>query len=242
MLRKLFNVIKGALTTFGESDPRPNTYLAKLFHKPRYDNVTSVIRGFAGDVIDVLIDVGCGRGVLREFLLKAGVKVGLYICCDVNKSYLREIEGESVQKILCDAQSMPLRGRIADLVICSEVLEHLGRPFRAVLDIFHASKKNVLITFPDEVVKNALGFKYPEHISEIDFESLTRFANRLGYEVKSRKRLYFAFPPSIFDRLFSFSYRKLRLFSSLLAILSSILRGLCLIKTEVIFFVKKESG
>jgi len=240
ILRGLFNVIKGIVTTLGESDPRPNTYLAKLFHKPRYDNVVSVTKEFIGNAIDILVDVGCGRGALYEFLLRAGVRIGLYVCCDINKSHLREIEGEEVQKILCDAQSMPLRGRIADLVVCTEVLEHLERPSKAILNVFHVSKENVLITFPNESVKNALGFKYPEHISEIEFESLTRLANCLGYEVKSRRRLYFAFPPSIFDRLFSFSYRKLKLFSSLLTILSSILRELCLIKTEVIFFRKKE--
>lgn len=239
MLHELFNTIKSVVTTHGESDPRPNTYLAKLFHKPRYDEVVNIIKEHACNTIDVLVDVGCGRGALYEFLLKAKMNIGLYVCCDINKSYLFEIEGRVVEKILCDAQSMPFRKGAADLVVCSEVLEHLKKPFKALLDIFRMAKNYVLITFPHEKIKNALGFKYPEHISEIELKDVMHFADRLGYKAKLHRRLYFAFPPSLFDKLFSFSHRKLKFFSLLLAFLSSTLRKLCLIKTEIILFYKK---
>lgn len=238
MLHEFLQIVKTIFGTIGESDPRPNTYLARLFHKPRYDEIVDIIRDFIGFKINVLIDVGCGRGILNEFLLEIGVRVDLYICCDINELYLQEAKGVNIDKVLCDAHNMPIRERVADLVVCSEVLEHLKNPLKTLINIFLSSSQYVLITFPDEKIKNALGFRYPEHISDIELRDVLYIAGRLGYRVKLHRKLYFAFPPHLFDKIFSFSYRKLWLFSIVLRIFSRILRGLCLIKTEILLFEK----
>jgi len=238
MLHEFLQIVKTIFGTIGESDPRPNTYLARLFHKPRYDEIVDIIRDFIGFKINVLIDVGCGRGILNEFLLEIGVRVDLYICCDINELYLQEAKGVNIDKVLCDAHDMPIRERVADLVVCSEVLEHLKNPLKTLINIFLSSSQYVLITFPDEKIKNALGFRYPEHISDIELRDVLYIAGRLGYRVKLHRKLYFAFPPHLFDKIFSFSYRKLWLFSIVLRIFSRILRGLCLIKTEILLFEK----
>jgi len=238
MLHEFLQIVKTIFGTIGESDPRPNTYLARLFHKPRYNEIVDIIRDFIGFKINVLIDVGCGRGILNEFLLEIGVRVDLYICCDINELYLQEAKGVNIDKVLCDAHNMPIRERVADLVVCSEVLEHLKNPLKTLINIFLSSSQYVLITFPDEKIKNALGFRYPEHISDIELRDVLYIAGRLGYRVKLHRKLYFAFPPHLFDKIFSFSYRKLWLFSIVLRIFSRILRGLCLIKTEILLFEK----
>jgi len=242
MLYKFLQVVKRALGTIGESDPRPNTFLAKLFHEPRYNEVCSIIRDFVGFKVKVLVDVGCGRGVLNEYLLRRGVRVDQHICCDINEQYLREAKGVNTIRVLCDAHYTPFREGVADLVICSEVLEHLENPLRTLINIFSFSSRYVLITFPDEKIKNALGFRYLEHISEIKLKEVFYIANRLGYRVRLHRRLYFAFPPHLFDKLFSFSYRKLRLFLIVLKTISRIFRGLCLIKTEILLFERVERG
>jgi len=229
-------VVKRAFSTIGESDPRPKTYLARLFHKPRYNEIVNIIKTHIGFKINVLIDVGCGRGILNEFLLKAGVRVDRYICCDINELYLQEAKGFNIDKVLCDAHDIPIRERAADLAICSEVLEHLENPTKALIKIFLSSSQYVLITFPDEKIKNALGFRYPEHISDIALRDVLYIAGRLGYELKLHKKMYFVFPPHLFDKITSFSYGKLWLFSIVLKVLSRILRELCLIKTEFLLF------
>jgi len=240
MLYKFLQVVKRALGTIGESDPRPNNFLAKLFHEPRYNEVCSIIRDFIGSEVKVLVDVGCGRGVLNEYLLRRGVRVNQYICCDINEQYLREAKGVNTSRVLCDAHYTPIRERVADLVVCSEVLEHLENPLRALVNIFSSSSRYVLITFPDEKIKNALGFRYLEHISDIELKEVFYVANRLGYKVRLHRRLYFAFPPHLFDKVFSFSYRKLWLFSTVLKTISRIFRGFCLIKTEILLFERKK--
>jgi hypothetical protein len=88
--------------------------------------------------------------------------------------------------------------------------------------------------------KNALGFRYPEHVSDIELRDVLYIANRLGYKVKLHRKLYFPFPPHLFDKIFSFSYRKLWLFSIVLKILSRILGEFCLIKTQILLFKNEE--
>lgn len=240
MLGRIISAVKEAVTTIGVSDPRPKTYLAKLFHEPRYREVIGIIKAHACG-IGVLLDVGCGRGALYELLSEEGIEVSLYVGCDIEITYIREVEGEKVDRVLCDAHHLPIRRSAADLVVCSEVLEHLQKPLMAFYNLLFASRQKVLITFPDERVKNALGFRYPEHISEIRLTELIYLANLLGYRMKLYKRLYFALPPSIFDKIFSFSYRKLRCFSALLKIptLLPVFRELCLIKTEVMLIERQ---
>jgi len=237
VLRRFLSAIKEAVTTVGESDPRPDTYLAKLFHKPRYDEVTAIIKELAGDAIDVLVDVGGGRGALYEWLMRAGTNVGFYLCCDVDGGRLREASSE---KVLCDAHHLPFRSRSIDVAVCSEVLEHLKQPLRALNNILEVSKRFVIVTFPDERVKNALGFRYPEHISEPRFEDVMKLAKAKGYALMLRKRLYYAFPPSIIDRAVAFSPIGVKFFSATLAVLSRLLKELCLIKTEIILLKKME--
>jgi SAM-dependent methyltransferase len=236
---KFLGTIKRVVTTIGVSDPRPNTYLAKLFHKPRYDEIISIVKKYMGNTIEILVDVGCGRGALYELLSKAGVKVDLYVCCDIQMSYLRKIEGERVERILCDAHNLPFKEGAADLVVCSEVLEHLEKPLKALYNMLYVARERVLITFPNEKIKNALGFRYPEHISEIELNTVVYFADYLDYKVELYKRLYFAFPPSILDKMFEFSHQKLKFFSAFLGVLSSLLREFCLIKTEILLLEKK---
>jgi SAM-dependent methyltransferase len=236
MLGRILSVVKEAVTTIGVSDPRPKTYLAKLFHEPRYREVIDIIKEHVGSGIRVLIDVGCGRGALYEFLSEEGIEVGLYVCCDIEVTYLQEVKGEGVDRVLCDAHYLPFRRGAAGLVICSEVLEHLQRPLKALSNILSVSGQRALITFPDERVKNALGFRYPEHISEINLTEVVYLAGLQGYRVGLHRRLYFAIPPTIFDKVFSFSHMGLKIFSALLRIFTHLplASELCLIKTEII--------
>lgn len=227
--------IRLLLTTIGESDPRPFTYLARLFHKPRYNELAKITHGITAGKIGILLDIGCGRGILYQWLLKEGVEIDMYVGCDIDRKRLKETRGE---KVLCDAHHLPFRSGLIDCIVCSEVLEHLKQPLLAFSNVLKTSSKWVIVTFPDEKIKNALGFRYPEHVSEVRLEELIKLSTT-RYILLYRKKLYFAFPPSIFDRIIDFSPLRVRLASTVLKVLSRLLGELCLIKTEILVLMRK---
>lgn len=223
--------------TIGVSDPRPETYLAKLFHKPRYDIILEIIRERMGNKVGVIVDAGCGSGALFEWFLKEHVSFDSYLGCDKSEVCLK-YAGEGFDKIVCDISYIPLINRSVDMVICSEVLEHIENPYVAFIELLRISKNFVLVTFPDERIKNALGFKYLEHVSEPSTYVLLKLASNRGFKAVLYKRIYFIFPPSILDKIIPYNPRILKFLKIVLHILSNLVRQICLIKTEVLLFQK----
>ncbi|HEV2120127.1 MAG TPA: class I SAM-dependent methyltransferase [Candidatus Bathyarchaeia archaeon] len=83
------------------------------------------------------LDIGCGTGLITRYIRSSRV-VGL----DINRWNLlrakrRIPDAEFVQ---CDVEHMPLRTGLADLAICTEVVEHLYVPKRALGEIARVIK------------------------------------------------------------------------------------------------------
>jgi ubiquinone/menaquinone biosynthesis C-methylase UbiE len=237
-LQKLFTPL---VTTEAVSDPRPNTYLAKLFHKPRYDRLTTLVSEFAGREIGTFIDVGCGKGILQKWLKQNGVHVARYIGCDINADDLHE--NKSMERILCDVQHLPFKPQVAEAVTCSEVLEHVPEPYAGFNEILGISQHWVFLSFPNEKLKNALGFRYSEHISDLSEIELVRLAKEKNLTLFKREKLFFVFPPSVFDKLklsYTAFYRPL--VESVFHQLSIILGGFSLITTALLVFERQETG
>lgn len=70
----------------------------------------------------VLIDVGCGAGLLAPHLAGKGYR---HIGVDVTRSALRQAAAHGVTVIQGDATHLPLPDRCADVVAAGEVFEHV---------------------------------------------------------------------------------------------------------------------
>jgi len=233
--QKLFGPL---ITTEAVSDPRPKTYLAKLFHKPRYDRLIGLLLKFAGRKVSVLIDVGCGLGVLHDYIKESGFDVKLYVGCDVDKKALQE--ASSIERILCDVQHLPLKESIAEVVVCSEVLEHTVSPNLGFSELLEVSKRWVFVSFPEEKLKNALGFRFPQHISEPNATEFKRLAEKKKFKLLKKEKKYFALPPSVFDKLrlrYEAFYRPIIVF--FFRFFSIIFRNFSLIKDMLLVFKRR---
>jgi len=236
-VRKLFDPL---ITSEAVSDPRPNTYLAKLFHKPRYDQLVALLLRLAGKKVNIIIDVGCGKGVLRDYLKENSIDVNAYVGCDVDKETLREVS--NTERVLCHAQHMPFKQNIADVIVCSEVLEHIPNPNLGFSELLEVSKKWLFVSIPQERLKNALGFRYLEHISEPNPSEFKHLAQKDKFELVKVEKKTFAFPPSVFDKLrlrYDAFYRPIIVF--LFKILSIISWNFSLIKTVILVFRLREN-
>ena len=92
----------------------------------------------------VVLDVGCNVGQLSVACAKKTARI---ISVDFDKEMLRCIPKiDGIHRLLCDAQSLPIRQESVDNVLAISVLEHLRNPELA-LEEFHRvlTRKGFLI-------------------------------------------------------------------------------------------------
>ncbi|MCF7805757.1 MAG: class I SAM-dependent methyltransferase [Candidatus Marinimicrobia bacterium] len=126
---------------------------------------------------NTLLDVGCGNGVLtNNFVVNNGALCGL----DFSLSSLQELE---MPAICGDITHLPIRRNHIDLVICSEVLEHLNdtQLQDAVFQLQSLNAPHIIITVPnDETLgKNSIKckncgliFNVSHHFQRFDHKKL----------------------------------------------------------------------
>ena len=118
------------------TDPRA---LEKVFHMRRAGIAKRVIGRLP---TTLAIDVGCGTGLITASI-RAKVLVGLDINrWNLNRAKARIRHADFVQ---CDAEHLPLRDSISDLTVCTEILEHLTHPKRALEEIARVLKTDARV-------------------------------------------------------------------------------------------------
>ena len=96
-----------------------------FFHRNRERVFTRLIRQYADKT--VVLDVGCGTGLLLRHMKEDAI--GL----DINPwNVVKAKEHTGRQVIRADAEFLPLRSSVLDLAVCTETLEHLPNPLRAL--------------------------------------------------------------------------------------------------------------
>ncbi len=98
-----------------------------------------------------LLEAGCGEGFILERLYKANIgqkRVGI----DYSDSALALAKQERPHLDIRkgDILNIPYRDDTFDLVVCCEVLEHLGSPERALSELHRVTKQYVLLSVPNE--------------------------------------------------------------------------------------------
>jgi len=93
------------------------------------------------------IDVGCGTGFVTGFELP---HYTLVIATDISRKMLKVAKrrlknAKASNLVVCDADFLPFRSNVADLVSVSSVLHHLPKPFSTFHEISRVLKKGGFI-------------------------------------------------------------------------------------------------
>lgn len=98
-----------------------------------------------GDVRSIL-DAGCGDGAVSNNLVRQGLTV---VGVDISVAALQHFQGFPLAGSL---DTLPFADRSFDLVLCTEVLEHLPESvfMAALADLERVAKRFILITTPNE--------------------------------------------------------------------------------------------
>ena len=117
-------------------------------------------------------DVGCGEQPLRSLIEELG---GSYTGIDIAQNSVGNVD------VVADIESIPLPAESFDLLLCSEVLEHVSNTTAAFAELARLCKTggSIVLTTP---------FTYPLHEEPQDFVRLTpyqvrRCARSSGLEV-----------------------------------------------------------
>jgi SAM-dependent methyltransferase len=96
-------------------------------------------------------DVGCGEGVLLGRLGNVWAdRPVVAVDIDPREVCLARANAPVVLPTVASAYALPFRAASFDLVICSEVLEHLDRPAAAIDELWRIARTTVVLSVPNE--------------------------------------------------------------------------------------------
>lgn len=170
-------------------------YWGRWYYKARYEKVLEYLSKHSQEENAIILDLGCGYGVYANYLTEIGCKC-FYVGCDIDINALRDARrGFNIDYVLCDIHQLPFKERSAQLVLCSEVLEHLVSPYKALLNICKTTSRTLLITFPKERVLSAFRDRHPEHVSEIDEEKVVNLLISRKFKLVQISYIFNSFIP-----------------------------------------------
>lgn len=131
-----------------------------------------------------VLDVGCGKGEVSGWLQER-LPNSLFIGTDVEPLFLQQGARERIGRVVANAlPDLCFKPRSFDLVVMSEVLEHLEDPRAAVDALSVIPRRALLVTVPHEPIwrlGNMLRFRYlsdlgntPGHIQHFSPGKLAR--------------------------------------------------------------------
>ena len=151
---------------------------------------------------DTVIDVGCGDGGHSYFCARQGAEV-LFIDMDTAKlaaaeEKIKASPAHAYRAILSDCNPIPLPDSTGDVIICTEVLEHVPDPRQFLQELARVAKPGarLVVTVPDARSEKLVGatapegyFKEPNHIRIFAEGELRDHVLATGLEIQSEQSL-----------------------------------------------------
>jgi hypothetical protein len=159
--------------TYGYVLRHPSTmrgYWGDWYYRDRYERVLARLLKICVSEEMTILELGCARGRYAESSAVTGCGY-YYIGCDIDARSLRSAyRGLNTDYVLCDIHRLPFIKKCAEVVLCSEVLEHLALPYQVLRSMCELLTRVLILTFPEERPLRMLRDRHPEHVSEIDKE------------------------------------------------------------------------
>lgn len=187
----------------GESASKSSNYqkhttknpVGKLFLNNFLNSVVKTIRPLN---IDSVLDVGCGEGFTLARLQKEKIGKSFEgIEYDESAIELGKKLYPRLEITKGDIYKLPFKDNSFDLVVCTEVLEHLEHPKKAYKELIRVSKKYILLSVPNEPFftwQRLVRFQnifhlgaHPEHIQHWTIPAFTKFIHVRGVKLITRK-------------------------------------------------------
>ena len=155
--------------------------------------------GFEISSTDTVVDVGCGAGdvcVYAAHLGAAVIGIDIEECLvDQTRRNMANLTPRSFQGIVSDCDPIPLPDATADVVVCTEVLEHVPDPAKLLSELARIGKPGAryLISVPHPASESVMRKIAPEwywqppfHIHVYEPDQLDSLIAQSGLKVETR--------------------------------------------------------
>lgn len=148
---------------------------------------------FENDQIMTFADIGCAEGLYVKYVSSIHDET-FCIGVDIARAFVEKAKGNSkmlnTEYIMCDVRNLPFKDKSVDLLLCSEVLEHIHNYRKSLAELFRVAKKYLVISFPGhsyiyEVIRKIKPLKKTAdnlaldvgHISDVKISDVQKFLN-----------------------------------------------------------------
>lgn len=135
-----------------------------------------------------VLDAGCGEGITLQYLQPRSEFRSLGLDLDPARLQWAAADGATSPLVCGNAEDLPFSDGSFEMVMVLEVLEHVGRPERALGEAHRVCSRYLLASVPNEPwwhIGNLLRLKYvrhlgntPEHINHWTLPGFARFVGR----------------------------------------------------------------
>lgn len=145
---------------------------------------------------DVVVDVGCGDGETLGAISKDNA-----IGVEISRLRAYEIKKHG-NAIVADAQYLPFRDSVADVIVASEILEHLQQPWKCLMDLYYILKndgklgivtpndqayKIMRLTDPSKLVKLSYLRYKPQHFHDLSLVHIASLLKQTKFKIREVK-------------------------------------------------------
>jgi len=138
---------------------------------------------------DLIVDLGCGKGIYSKRLVQIFSKCSLLIGIDISQENIRAAKtlqkGGKTEFILADGHYLPFKDKSIDAVISKDILHHANHPTRVLKEVIRISKgPSVVIEANKSNPIMALNEKYGHHhLTGKQLEYLAKASGALNYDI-----------------------------------------------------------
>ncbi len=140
-----------------------------------------------------VFDAGCGEGLILTNLLRPRYTALYGADLDSQRLEYARRQQPDLRVLQCNLEKIPLPADAVDLVLCLEVLEHVGNPQRSLAELHRVTRRYAILSVPNEpfwrLANLARGAYWqhwgntPEHINHWSVWGFRRFIKPLFNEV-----------------------------------------------------------
>jgi len=139
-----------------------------------------------------ILDVGCGEGIVMRYVLDSIPEVKVE-GIEIHLESLKIAKKINPETRVCQGTiyELPFKPDSYDLVLCTEVLEHLQDPEAAFLELYRVSKRFVIVSVPNEPLwrlANMMRLKYCKNLGNTPHH--IQHWTPLGFNAIAKKYFY----------------------------------------------------